>query len=120
MRTVLTIAGSDSGGGAGIQADVKTFAACGVHGTTAVTAVTAQNSVEVTRVLPVPADIVTAQIEAVLADFTVDATKIGMLASGATAAAVAAAITRHRLKKVVLDTVMASTSGSQLLDNEGV
>jgi hydroxymethylpyrimidine/phosphomethylpyrimidine kinase len=120
MRTVLTIAGSDSGGGAGIQADVKTFAACGVHGATALTAVTAQNSIEVSRVLPLPADIVSAQIDAVLADFTVDATKIGMLATGATAAVVAEAVIRHRLQRVVLDTIIASTSGAPLLNADGV
>jgi hydroxymethylpyrimidine/phosphomethylpyrimidine kinase len=120
MRTALTIAGSDSGGGAGIQADLKTFAAHGVFGTTALTAVTAQNTITVTRVLPLPTDIVIAQIDAVLTDIGADATKIGMLATGAIASAVAAALRRYNLPHVVLDTVMVAKGGARLLDDEGV
>jgi hydroxymethylpyrimidine/phosphomethylpyrimidine kinase len=120
MRTVLTIAGSDSGGGAGIQADLKTFAAYGVFGLTAVTAVTAQNTVTVTRVFPLPPDVVTAQIDAVVSDFPVGATKIGMLATAGIAAAVAAALERHGLSPVVLDPVMVAKGGSRLLDDSAV
>jgi hydroxymethylpyrimidine/phosphomethylpyrimidine kinase len=120
MRTALTIAGSDSGGGAGIQADLKTFAAYGVFGLTAVTAVTAQNTVTVTRVFPLPPDVVTAQIDAVVSDFPVGATKIGMLATAGIAAAVAAALERHGLSPVVLDPVMVAKGGSRLLDDSAV
>jgi hydroxymethylpyrimidine/phosphomethylpyrimidine kinase len=116
MRTALTIAGSDSSGGAGIQADLKTFAAHGVFGMSAITAVTAQNTQTVTRVLALPADMVTAQIDAVLADIPPDATKIGMLATAAIAGAVATALARHRLPFVVLDTVMVAKGGARLLD----
>ena len=89
---VLSIAGSDSGGGAGIQADLKAFAACGVHGMTAITALTAQNTVAVTAVHPVPGDMILAQVRAVLSDIGVDAVKIGMLGDRATIVAVAQAI----------------------------
>src|SRR5437660_11485663 len=89
---VLAIAGSDSGGGAGIQADLKAFAACGVHGMTAITALTAQNTVAVTAVEPVSGDMVLAQVHAVAADIGVDAVKIGMLGSEATIRAVATAL----------------------------
>ena len=92
MRTALTIAGSDSGGGAGIQADLKTFAAHGVYGTTAMTAVTAQNTLGVTGWEPVSTDLVVAQIEAVVGDIGVHAVKTGMLATAAIVEAVAAAI----------------------------
>jgi hydroxymethylpyrimidine/phosphomethylpyrimidine kinase len=94
VPSALTIAGSDSGGGAGIQADLKTFAALGVYGTSAVTAVTAQNTVGVTAVSALPTDIVTAQIEAVAGDIRLDATKIGMLATAPIVEAVAAASCR--------------------------
>ena len=120
MRTALTIAGSDSSGGAGIQADLRTFAAHGVFGTSAVTAVTAQNTVGVTSVWPVPAAVVRAQIDAVVADLGADATKIGMLATGEIAAVVADALRRHALAHVVLDTVLTSTSGTRLLDDDGL
>ena len=90
VKTALTIAGSDSGGGAGIQADLKTFAAHGVFGTSAITAITAQNTVGVTAVHALPADLVIAQIEAVASDIHVAATKIGMLATAAIVEAVAA------------------------------
>src|SRR6185295_8026183 len=92
MRTALTIAGSDSGGGAGIQADLKTFAAHGVFGLSAITAVTAQNTMSVTAWQPLPADLVTAQIAAVAGDLGVNAVKIGMLANAEIVRAVAAAI----------------------------
>src|ERR1700753_2848391 len=88
----LSIAGSDSGGGAGIQADLKAFARCGVHGTTAITALTAQNTVSVTRVVGVEPEMVVAQIEAVATDFTVGAVKIGMVGGAAVIEAVAAAL----------------------------
>lgn len=120
LRCVLTIAGSDSGGGAGIQADLKTFAALGVYGTSAVTAVTAQNTVGVTAVHVLPADMVTAQIEAVAADIPVQATKVGMLASAAVVEAVAAAIAELDLPLVVVDPVMLAKSGDRLLDDDAV
>ena len=119
-RVALTIAGSDSSGGAGIQADLKTFAALGVYGTSAITAVTAQNTLGVIETLPLPADLVTAQIEAVAGDITIHATKIGMLATAAIVEAVAAAIKELDLPLVVVDPVMTSTSGAHLLDDDGV
>jgi hydroxymethylpyrimidine/phosphomethylpyrimidine kinase len=123
---VLTIAGSDSGGGAGIQADLKTFAAHGVYGLSAVTAVTAQNSQEVRAVAPVPPQVVAAQIEAVLDDFGADAVKIGMLWSAGTVRAVAATLRGHpalataagRRAAIVLDPVMAAGTGASLLGGE--
>ena len=118
--TVLTIAGSDSSGGAGIQADLKTFAALGVYGTSAITAVTAQNTVGVIETLPLQADFVTAQIEAVAGDITLHATKTGMLATAAIVEAVAAAIKELDLPMVVVDPVMVSKSGAHLLDDDGV
>jgi hydroxymethylpyrimidine/phosphomethylpyrimidine kinase len=120
MRTALTIAGSDSGGGAGIQADLKTFAAHGVFGTSAVTAVTAQNTLGVTAWLAMPADLVTAQIEAVAADFDLGAVKIGMLANAAIVEAVAAAIAELDLPEVVVDPVMTAKGGDRLLENDAV
>lgn len=120
MRSVLTIAGSDSSGAAGIQADLRTFAALGVHGATAITAITAQNAGGVWRVQPLEADLVAAQIEAVAAGVELHATKIGMLATAAIAEAVAAAIEDLELPLVVLDPVLASTSGTRLLDDDGV
>jgi hydroxymethylpyrimidine/phosphomethylpyrimidine kinase len=120
MRTALTIAGSDSGGGAGIQADLKTFAALGVYGTCAITAVTAQNTVGVTASTVLEADLVTAQIEAVAGDIEVHATKIGMLATAAIVEAVVAAIEEVELPLVVADPVMLAKSGQRLLDDDGV
>jgi hydroxymethylpyrimidine/phosphomethylpyrimidine kinase len=120
MRSVLTIAGSDSSGNAGIQADLRTFEALGVRGATAITAITAQNSRGVIAIQPVEADLVTAQIEAVTSDIELHATKIGMLATAAVAEAVAAAIEELDLPLVVLDPVLASTSGTRLLDDDGV
>ncbi len=116
-RRVLSIAGSDSGGGAGIQADLKAFAACGVHGMTAITAITAQNTVGVTAVHPIPPDIIIAQVRAVAADIGVDAVKIGMLGDRPTIEAVAKAIAElPEATPVVLDPVMVAESGAQLLD----
>jgi len=120
MRTALTIAGSDSGGGAGIQADLKTFAALGVYGTSAITAVTAQNTMGVTAAAALEADFVTAQIEAVAGDIAIHATKIGMLANAAIVEAVVAAIEDLELPLVVLDPVMIAKSGDRLLDEDGM
>jgi hydroxymethylpyrimidine/phosphomethylpyrimidine kinase len=119
MRTVLTIAGSDSSGGSGIQADLRTFDSLGIRGVSAITAVTAQNARGVSTIAPLEADVVAAQIEAVAAE-GVDATKIGMLATAAIAEAVAAAIEDLDLPFVVLDPVLASTSGTRLIDPDGV
>lgn len=120
MWTALTIAGSDSGGGAGIQADLKTFAAQGVYGTSAITAVTAQNTVGVSAVHIVPAELVTAQIEAVASDIGCYAVKTGMLATSATVEAVAAAIEALDLPNLVVDPVMFAKSGDRLLDDQAV
>src|SRR5471032_1085463 len=120
MRTALTIAGSDPSGGAGIQADLKTFAAFGLYGTSAITAVTVQNTLGVSAVAPLSADIVTAQIEAVAGDIEIHATKIGMLATAAIVEAVAAAVLELELPLVVVDPVLVSTSGERLLDEDGV
>lgn len=120
VKIALTIAGSDSGGGAGIQADLKTFAALGVYGTSAITAITAQNTVGVTAALALPADLVTAQIEAVASDLHVSATKTGMLASAAIVEAVAAAITDLQLPLVVVDPVMVAKSGDRLMDEDAL
>jgi hydroxymethylpyrimidine/phosphomethylpyrimidine kinase len=116
MIVVLTIAGSDSGGGAGIQADLRTFAAHRLHGTSAITAVTAQNSVGVTDWLALPPRLVASQIEAVATDMTVAATKTGMLASAEIIAAVADAAARLQLGPLVVDPVMVAKSGDRLLD----
>jgi len=114
----LTIAGSDSGGGAGIQADLKTFHAFGVFGCSALTAVTAQNTVEVAAVHAVPEEMVREQIRVVATDIPPDAVKTGMLANAALVATVAHAIVEHRLPNYVLDPVMISTSGHPLLDRD--
>jgi hydroxymethylpyrimidine/phosphomethylpyrimidine kinase len=115
MKVALTIAGSDSGGGAGIQADLKTFAAHGLHGTSAITAVTAQNSVAVTDWIALEPPMVVAQIEAVASDMAVAATKTGMLANRAIIDAVADAVRRLRLPHLVVDPVMVAKSGDRLL-----
>lgn len=120
-KRLLVIAGSDSGGGAGIQADIKTASAFGVYAMTAVTAITAQNTKAVTAIHPVPAAVVAAQIEACLKDIGADAIKIGMLGSAVTVKAVAAAIAKAaRTIPVVLDPVMVSTSGKRLLSASAV
>jgi hydroxymethylpyrimidine/phosphomethylpyrimidine kinase len=120
MATALTIAGSDSGGGAGIQADLKTFAAHGVYGTSAITAITAQNTLGVTAWDAVPADLVVAQIEAVAGDIGADAVKTGMLANAAIVEAVAAAIAALDLAHVVVDPVMIAKGGDRLLEEPAV
>jgi hydroxymethylpyrimidine/phosphomethylpyrimidine kinase len=116
----LSIAGSDSSGGAGIQADLKTFAALGVYGASVITALTAQNTSGVSGIHVVPAGFVTAQIDAVFSDFHVDAVKIGMAAELATIEAIAEGLTRWSPKHVVLDPVMVATSGDRLLAAEAV
>jgi hydroxymethylpyrimidine/phosphomethylpyrimidine kinase len=116
MKVALTIAGSDSGGGAGIQADLRTFAAHGLHGTCAITAITAQNSVAVTAWAALSRDLVLSQIEAVASDMTVAATKTGMLASVSIIEAVAEAVETLRLGPLVVDPVMVAKSGDHLLD----
>ncbi|MFI5182788.1 MAG: bifunctional hydroxymethylpyrimidine kinase/phosphomethylpyrimidine kinase [Vicinamibacteria bacterium] len=116
MKIALTIAGSDSGGGAGIQADLKTFAAHGLHGTSAITAVTAQNSVAVTQYVALEAKMVVAQIEAVASDMAVAAAKTGMLANRGIVEAVAEAVARLGIPHLVVDPVMVAKSGDSLLD----
>ncbi|MDT0633055.1 bifunctional hydroxymethylpyrimidine kinase/phosphomethylpyrimidine kinase [Rubrivirga sp. S365] len=118
--TALTIAGSDSGGGAGIQADLKAFEANGVFGMSVVTAITAQNTREVTAVHEVPPDVVAAQIDAVAADLPVGAVKTGMLASAAIIDAVAGGVARWGLGPVVVDPVMVTTNGDLLLHADAV
>jgi hydroxymethylpyrimidine/phosphomethylpyrimidine kinase len=114
----LTIAGSDSGGGAGIQADLKTFSALGVYGASVITALTAQNTLGVTAIHDVPPDFIAAEIDAVYSDLSVAATKIGMLSQPATIEAVAAGLDRHKAKNIVLDPVMVAASGDRLLAAE--
>jgi hydroxymethylpyrimidine/phosphomethylpyrimidine kinase len=116
----LTIAGSDPSGGAGIQADLKTFAAHTVFGTSAITAITAQNTNGVSVMMALPPDLVVAQIDAIASDFELASTKIGMLANAAIIHAVADAIARHNLQRIVLDPVMVASRGSVLLDTDGV
>jgi hydroxymethylpyrimidine/phosphomethylpyrimidine kinase len=116
----LTIAGSDSSGGAGIQADLKTFAACGVYGASVITAMTAQNTLGVAAIHPVPADFVTAQIDAVFDDLDVKAVKIGMVAQHAVIDAIVAGLERWSPTHVVLDPVMVATSGDRLLAPDAV
>lgn len=116
IPVALSIAGSDSGGGAGIQADLKAFAACGVHGTTAITAITAQNTVAVEAVEAVSPQMIAAQVEAVAADLGVDAVKVGMLGTKATIEAVCLALDSTGSAPVVLDPVMIAESGAALLD----
>lgn len=118
IPAVLSIAGSDSGGGAGIQADLKAFAAAGVHGMTAVTAVTAQNTIGVYAIHQVPGEMIVAQVRAVAADIGVDAVKVGMLGSAETAAAVVEALALVPGVPVVVDPVMVSESGAALLEPE--
>jgi hydroxymethylpyrimidine/phosphomethylpyrimidine kinase len=120
VPTALTIAGSDSGGGAGIQADLKTFSALGVFGTSALTAITAQNTRAVTAVFELPADIVAAQIDAVVADIGADAVKTGMIASSELIRVVAAKVREHGLRTLVVDPVMVAKSGDRLLREEAV
>lgn len=115
----LSIAGSDTGGSAGMQADLKTFAACGVHGLSAIAAITAQNTRTVTAVRVLPAKLVLAQLDALHADFNIAAVKIGMLGNAANVRAVARWLSAHRLRNIVLDPVLVSSSGRALLDARG-
>ncbi len=117
---VLTIAGSDSGGGAGIQADLKTFSANGCYGTSVITALTAQNTVGVSGIHPLPVAFVRQQIEAVLADIGTDAVKIGMLFSPELISCVADELERFQITKIVLDPVMVATSGDKLLQDDAI
>ncbi len=116
MPRVLSIAGSDSGAGAGIQADLKAMARCGVHGMSALTAVTAQNTVAVTAVHPLPAQAIVAQVQAVVEDIGVDAVKIGMVGSAAAVTAVGQALDLLGAVPMVLDPVMVAESGARLLE----
>jgi hydroxymethylpyrimidine/phosphomethylpyrimidine kinase len=120
VPVALTIAGSDSGGGAGIQADLKTFSALGVYGASVVTALTAQNTKGVSAIHQVPPEFITAQMDAVFYDLDVGATKIGMLGTAAAIAAIEAGLRRHRARNVVLDTVMAASSGGKLLPDDAI
>jgi hydroxymethylpyrimidine/phosphomethylpyrimidine kinase len=117
IPTVLSIAGSDSGGGAGIQADLKAFAACGVHGMTAITAITAQNTVGVSAVEAVAPEMIVAQVRAVAEDIGVDAVKVGMLGTAETVEAVVEALELVGEAPVVVDPVMVAESGAVLLDD---
>jgi hydroxymethylpyrimidine/phosphomethylpyrimidine kinase len=120
MRRALTIAGSDSGGGAGIQADLKTFAALGVFGTSAVTSVTSQNTVGVQGVHDLPSDFVARQIDSILEDIGIDAAKTGMLSNAAIIEVVAAKVKAHRIDRLVVDPVMVAKSGAPLLQPDAV
>ena len=117
---VLTIAGSDSGGGAGIQADLKTIAANGCYGLSVITALTAQNTLGVSGIHPVPLDFVAAQMDAVLSDIGADAVKIGMLFSPELIRTVAQGLVRHGMRTIVLDPVMITQSGDRLLQDEAI
>jgi hydroxymethylpyrimidine/phosphomethylpyrimidine kinase len=120
MKRALTIAGSDSGGGAGIQADLKTFGALGVYGASAITAVTAQNTVTVSRIQEIDPAVVAAQIEAVIEDIGFDAVKTGMLASTPIVEAVASTLKRYRVHNLVIDPVMVSKTGARLLKVDAI
>ncbi|MGA8921930.1 MAG: bifunctional hydroxymethylpyrimidine kinase/phosphomethylpyrimidine kinase, partial [Candidatus Dormiibacterota bacterium] len=120
LPVALTIAGSDSGGGAGIQADLKTFAALGVHGTSAITAITAQNTLGVSDILELPVGLVVAQIEAVIEDIGVQAAKTGMLSSSAIIEAVTETVARHGIARLVVDPVMVAKGGARLLREDAV
>jgi len=120
MKTALTVAGSDSGGGAGIQADLKTFAAIGVHGTSAITAVTAQNTQGVSGIFDLPPSFVEAQFDAIAVDIGVDAMKTGMLFSAEIIAAVVGKIVQYGISQVVVDPVMVATSGDLLLRQDAI
>jgi hydroxymethylpyrimidine/phosphomethylpyrimidine kinase len=120
LPVALTIAGSDSGGGAGIQADLKTFAALGVHGTSAITAITAQNTVTVSDILELPTALIKAQIDAVVEDIGVQAAKTGMLSSTEIIEAVASSIEMHSLTHLVVDPVMVAKGGARLLRDDAI
>jgi hydroxymethylpyrimidine/phosphomethylpyrimidine kinase len=120
LPVALTIAGSDSGGGAGIQADLKTFAALRVHGTSAITAITAQNTTGVTDIFELPASLILKQIAAVVDDIGVRAAKTGMLSSAAIIATVAGAVRDHGIRMLVVDPVMVAKGGARLLRDDAV
>jgi hydroxymethylpyrimidine/phosphomethylpyrimidine kinase len=120
LPVALTIAGSDSGGGAGIQADLKTFAALRVHGTSAITAITAQNTTGVTDIFELPASLIRKQIAAVVDDIGVQAAKTGMLSSAAIIATVAGAVRDHGIRLLVVDPVMVAKGGARLLRDDAV
>lgn len=120
MKTALTIAGSDSGGGAGIQADIKTITVNGVFATSAVTALTAQNTCGVTGILEVSPEFLEKQIQAVVTDIFPDAVKVGMTFSSSLIRVIAESIKKYRLKNIVLDPVMAATSGAKLINDEAI
>ncbi len=123
MKTVpraMTIAGSDSGGGAGIQADLKTFAALGVYGTSVITAITAQNTLRVTDVLELPTSLIRAQFDAIMADIGTDAAKTGMLSSSAVIRTVAEKVREYGITRLVVDPVMVAKGGDRLLQEEAV
>lgn len=117
---VLTVAGSDSGGGAGIQADIKTISACGCYAASAITAITVQNTLGVKAVHPIPVDVIGQQIEAVIEDIGVDAVKIGMLHSAEVVEGVTRTLTKFHVKNIVLDPVMVSTSGHRLIEESAI
>ncbi len=119
-RRVLTVAGSDSGGGAGIQADLKTISACGCFGTSAITAITAQNTLGVTDIHPVPIATLEAQIRAVLDDIGTDAVKLGMLHSVEVIECVGRLLREYQITNVVLDPVMVATSGAKLIEDDAI
>jgi len=120
LPVAMTIAGSDSGGGAGIQADLKTFAAIGAHGTSAITAITAQNTVDVREVFELPPELVVAQIDAGVSDMGVAAAKTGMLSSASIIEAVGGSIRQHDLSLLVVDPVMVAKGGARLLRDDAV
>jgi hydroxymethylpyrimidine/phosphomethylpyrimidine kinase len=120
ISIALTIAGSDSSGGAGIQADLKTFSALGVYGASVITALTAQNTLGLTAIHDVPPDFIAAEMDAVYSDLAVAATKIGMLSQSGAIEAVAAGFDRHKARNVVLDPVMVAESGAKLLADEAI
>src|SRR3989338_6365884 len=120
IAKALTIAGSDSGGGAGIQADLKTFSALGVHGSSVVTAITAQNTKEVTAVHNIPLDIIEKQIDAVLSDIGADAVKIGMLSNSDIIITISKKLKEYKIKNIILDPVMVAASGAKLLEDSAI
>lgn len=120
IHKALTIAGSDSGAGAGIQADLKTFAALGVYGTSVITAITAQNTLGVTRIFEVDPELVAAQFDAVVQDIGADAVKTGMLSNSAIIKVVAEKVREYRLPNLVVDPVMVAKSGDLLLRNDAI
>jgi len=119
-NTVLTIAGSDSGGGAGVQADIKTISACGCYASSAITAITVQNTLGVTAVHAVPVEYIQQQIEAVLEDIDANSVKIGMLHSSEVTICVADMIKKYKIKDVVVDPIMVSTSGHRLIEESAI